>query len=44
MNEEDDEWFENIYYWVCLFRPGRFPGIAGNTGKHGKDGKFHKGE
>ena len=44
MNEEDDEWFENIYYWVCLFRPGRFPGIAENAGNHGKDGKFHKGE
>ena len=20
MNEEDDEWFENIDYWVCLFK------------------------
>ena len=22
--------------------PGRFPGIAGNAGKHKNDGKFHK--
>ena len=25
-------------YW----RPGRFPGIAGNAGNHGNDGKFHE--
>ena len=23
-------------------RPGRFPGIAGNTGYYGNDGKFHE--
>ena len=30
--------------WIineCFGRPGRFPGIAGNTGNHGNDGKFH---
>ena len=25
-------------------RPGRFPGIGGNAGNNGKDGKFHKSD
>ena len=36
----------NIYgiqeYNSVLCGPGRFPGIAGHTGNHGNDGKFHK--
>ena len=29
---------------VIIFRPGRFPRIAGNSRNHGKDQKFHKSD
>ena len=29
---------------VDTFGPGRFPGIAGNAGNHGEDGKLHKSD
>ena len=31
-----------LFFKLLIFRPGLFPGISGNAGNHGNDGKFYK--